>query len=68
MGSAGRKSNHDFHGGVKKMAEQLVGALAAQDVGSGLARLAKKLAQVRASGGQPRATLSDGSGLIVRAG
>src|SRR5260370_25308924 len=40
------------------MAEQLVGALAAQDVGSGLAHLAKRLAQLRASGGQPRATLS----------
>jgi hypothetical protein len=58
VGSAGRKSNHDFDGDVKKMAEQLVGALAAHDVGAGLAHLAKKLAQLRASGGQPRATLS----------
>jgi hypothetical protein len=58
MGSAGRKSNHDFDGDVKKMAEQLVGALAAQDLGSCLAHLVKKLAQVRMSGGKPRATLS----------
>lgn len=47
-----------FDGKVKKMAEQLVGALAAQDAGSGLAHMAKKLAQLRASRGGPRATLS----------
>jgi hypothetical protein len=58
MGTTGRKSNHDFDPDVKKMAEQLVAALAAQDAGSGLAHLAKKLAQLRASGGQPRASLS----------
>jgi hypothetical protein len=58
MGATGGKSNHDFDGDVKKMAGQLVGALAAQDIGSSLPHLAKKLAQLRASGGQPRATLS----------
>jgi predicted RecB family endonuclease len=58
VASTGRKSNHDFDVYVKKMAEQLVGALAAQDAGSGLAHLAKKLAQLRTTGGQPRATLS----------
>jgi hypothetical protein len=40
------------------MAEKLVGVLAVQDVGSDLAHLAKKLAQLRTNGGQPRATLS----------
>jgi hypothetical protein len=58
MDATGSKSNHDFDGDVKKMAGQLVGALAAQDIGSGLARLARKLAELRANGGQPRATLS----------
>ena len=57
MGTTGSKSNHDFDVDVKKMAKQLVAALAAQDIGSGLAHLAKKLAQLRASDGQPRATL-----------
>lgn len=32
LGAAGRKSNDDFDADVKKMAEQWVGALAAQDV------------------------------------
>jgi hypothetical protein len=58
MDAAGRKSNHDSDADVKKVAEQLVGALAAQNVGSGLAHLAKKLAQLRTSGGKPRVTLS----------
>ena len=58
MDTTGSKSNHDFDVDVKKVTGQLVGALAAQDVESGLAHLAKKLAQVRASGGKPRATLS----------
>lgn len=58
MGTTGRKSNHDFAGDVEERAERLASALAARDVGSGLAHLAKKLVQLRASGGKPRATLS----------
>jgi hypothetical protein len=58
MGATGRKSNHDFDADVKMMTGQLVGVLATQDVRPGLVHLAKKLAQVRTSGGQPRATLS----------
>lgn len=52
MGASGSKSNQDA-GALSKVVSELVGALGNQETRSGLARLVKKLAAVRASG-EPR--------------
>jgi hypothetical protein len=53
----GSKSNQDS-GSIDKIVSELLAALAAQEARSGLSRLAKKLAGLRASDAQPRAIAS----------
>jgi hypothetical protein len=49
---------HQDSGAIDKVVSELLVALAAQEARSGLSRLAKKLADLRASGAQPRAITS----------
>lgn len=53
MGTAGRKSNHDV-ADIAKIRSDLLGALSSAEVRDSLARLAKELAALRASGAAPR--------------
>jgi hypothetical protein len=53
MGSTGSKSNQNS-GALGKVVSELVGVLGSQETRSGLDRLVKKLAGVRASGGAQR--------------